>query len=232
MLLRHLVRTCALVVVTAAAAQSQTSQPIAVAADSPRWELEGDATVAEYRGRRALRLDGAAAIVKDFEMRDAVIDVDVATPASRGFFGIQFRIADDRTTAEWVYLRQHKSGLPDAVQYTPVLHTGLNWQIYNGPGFTAAVDIPKDVWFHVRVEVAGPQATLYVNDLRAPVLVMNDLKSGARKGEVALYVLSGETYFSNFEIHPTADAPWTRHEPPMPPGTLTKIGRASCRERV
>ena len=84
-------------------------------------------------------------------MRDGVIDVDVATPASRGFFGIQFRIASDGANAEWVYLRQHKSGLPDAMQYTPVLNTGLNWQIYNGPGFTGAVDIPKDVWFHLRL---------------------------------------------------------------------------------
>ena len=61
---------------------------------------------------------------KDFEMRDGVIDVDVATPAQRGFFGIQFRIANDGANGEWVYLRQHKSGHPDAMQYTPVLNTG------------------------------------------------------------------------------------------------------------
>ena len=54
-------------------------------------------------------------------MRDGVIDVDVATPASRGFFGIQFRIADDGANAEWVYLRQHKSGASrrDAVHAGP-----------------------------------------------------------------------------------------------------------------
>ena len=84
------------------------------------------------------------------------------TSAKRGFFGIQFRIADDGANGEEVYLRQHKSGLPDAMQYTPVLNTGRNWQIYNGPGFTGAVDIPKDVWFHLRLEVTGAQAKLYV----------------------------------------------------------------------
>ena len=67
-------------------------------------------------------------------MRDGIVDVDVSTPASRGFFGIQFRIAEDGANAEWVYLRQHESGQPDAMQYTPVLDTGLNWQLYNGPG--------------------------------------------------------------------------------------------------
>ena len=51
---------------------------------------------------------------------------------------------------------------------------------------------------------------------------MNDLKSGVQKGQVALYVLTGATYYSNFEVRTTPDAPWVRHEPPMPPGTLTK----------
>jgi hypothetical protein len=108
------------------------------------------------------------------------------------------------------------------MQYTPVLNTGANWQIYNGPGFTEAVDIPKDVWFHLRLEVVGAQAKLYVKDMDKPALVMNDLKSGVQKGGVALYVLTGATYFSNFEIRTTPDAPWERHLPPMPPGTLTK----------
>jgi hypothetical protein len=39
---------------------------------------------------------------------------------------------------------------------------------------------------------------------------------------VALAVLTGETYFSNFQVQTAADAPWVRHFPPMPPGTLTK----------
>jgi hypothetical protein len=108
------------------------------------------------------------------------------------------------------------------MQYTPVLNTGANWQIYNGPGFTGAVDIPKDVWFHLRLEVVGAQAKLYVKDMDKPALVMNDLKSGIQKGRVALYVLTGATYFSNFEVRTTPDAPWERHPPAMPPGTLTK----------
>ncbi|HEY0385618.1 MAG TPA: hypothetical protein VGC64_06380 [Pyrinomonadaceae bacterium] len=203
------------------ATHSQTSQTLAVPPDSPRWDLQGQAKAAEYQGRKCLLLDGGAATLKDLEMRDGVIDVDVATPASRGFFGIQFRISGD-ANAEWVYLRQHKSGYPDAMQYTPVLNTGLNWQIYNGPGFTGAVDIPKDVWFHLRLEVSGAQAKLYVKNMDKPALVMNDLKSGLERGQVALAVLTGATYFSNFEIRTTPDAPWERHLPPMPPGTLTR----------
>ena len=198
------------------------AQPLLVAPDSPRWDLQGRAEATEYLGRKALFLDGGAAALKDFVMRDGVIDVDVATPASRGFFGIQFRIDNEGDNGEWVYLRQHKSGLPDALQYTPVLNTGLNWQIYSGPGFTGAVDIPTATWFHLRLVVTGAQATLYVKDMDKPALVMDDLKSGLQKGQVALAVLIGATYFSNFEVRTTPDAAWQRRPPPMPPGTLTK----------
>ena len=201
---------------------AQTQGVLSIPPDSPRWELEGQAKPADYQGRKSLLLDGGAAVLKDFEMRDGVVDVDVSTRASRGFFGIQFRIANEGANSELVYLRQHKSGYPDAMQYTPVLNTGLNWQLYNGPGFTGAVDIPKDIWFHLRLEVAGAQARLFVKDMDKPALVMNDLKSGVQKGQVGLYVLTGATYFSNFEIHPTPDVPWERHLPSMPSGTVTR----------
>src|SRR5689334_7704015 len=201
---------------------AQAKQAESIPADSPRWDLQGQAKVTDYQNRKSLFLDGGAAILKDSHMRDAVIDVDVATPAARGFFGIQFRLTDDGANCEWVYLRQHKSGLPDAIQYTPVLNTGLNWQIYNGPGFTAAVDIPRDVWFHLRVEVAGAQAKLYVKDMDKPALVMDDLKSGVQQGRLALYVLTGATYFSNFEVHETPAVRWERHYSAMPPDTLSK----------
>jgi len=203
-------------------AQAQSLQTLSLAPDSPRWEFEGQAKPVDYQGRKALFLDGGAAVIKDFAMRDGVIDVDVATPATRGFFGLQFRLANEGANGEWVYLRQHKSGLADAMQYTPVLNTGANWQIYNGPGFTGAVDIPKDVWFHLRLEVTGAQARLFVKDMEKPALVMDDLKSGVQKGAVALHVLTGATYFSNFEVKETADSTWTRHLPSMPANTIVK----------
>ncbi len=215
----HRLASCALALLCASTAYPQT---ISVPPDSPRWDLQGRAEVADYLGRKCLLLDGGAAALKDFEMRDAVIDVDVATPAVRGFFGFQFRLADEGANGEWVYLRQHKSGYPDAMQYTPILNTGANWQIYNGEGFTGAVDIPKGEWFHLRLVVTGAQAKLYVKDMEKPALVMDDLKSGVQKGEFALHDLIGATYFSNFEIRNTPDTPWQRRMPAMPAGTLTQ----------
>ena len=220
--LKTLLMLVAAILLSSSLVRTQSSQTLSIPPDSSRWELEGQAKATEYLGRKCLYLDGGAATLKDLELRDGVIDVDIATPATRGFFGIQFRITSDGANAEWVYLRQHKSGYPDALQYTPVLNTGLNWQIYNGPGFTGAIDIPKDVWFHMRLAVSGAQAKLYVKDMDKPALIMNDLKSGVQKGQVALAVLTGATYFSNFEVRETPAARWERHYPPMPPDTLTK----------
>ncbi len=214
----------AVTLLVGSAAPSGAAETLTLAPDSPRWDLVGRAERTDHLGRRCLELNGGAAVVKHFEMRDGVIDVDVdvAGTVVRGFVGLQFRIATDGENGEWVYLRPHKSGLPDAMQYTPVLNDGANWQIYSGPGFTGAVDVPRDVWFHVRLVVTGAQAKLYVRDMDAPALVMDDLKSGVERGQVALHALAGETYFSNFEVRTTPDAPWERHLPAMPPGTLTK----------
>ncbi|HEV7396146.1 MAG TPA: hypothetical protein VGN86_06515 [Pyrinomonadaceae bacterium] len=201
---------------------AQSLQSLSLPPDSPRWDMEGQAKAAEYQGRKCLLLNGGAAVVKDLEMRDGVIDVDVATTAKRGFFGLQFRLTKEGANGEWVYLRPHKSGYPDAMQYTPILNTGANWQLYNGDGFTGSLDIPKDEWFHMRLQVTGAQAKLYVKDMEKPALVMNDLKSDVQKGLVALHVLIGTTYFSNFEFHETPAAAWERHLPPIPANTLTK----------
>ena len=208
-------------VMTLSAASARAQETLSLPADSPRWTLEGTASVVDYQGRKSILLNGGAAVVNDLVMGDGVIDVDISTPAPRGFFGVQFRIDTSGGNAEWVYLRQHKSKEPDAIQYTPVFNTGLNWQIYNGPGFTGRVEIPKDTWFHLRIELTGAQGKLYLNDTTTPILVMDDLKTGIHRGAVALAVLTGATYFSNFQVRTTPDAKWERHPPVMPAGTLT-----------
>ncbi|MFN8650271.1 MAG: hypothetical protein U0133_00015 [Gemmatimonadales bacterium] len=209
-----------LILVTPALHAQGPFTPIDIPLDSARWTLEGRAAISSYQGQRCIALNGGVAEVNGLTFRDGVIDADVVTTAARGFLGVQFRA--DSMDAEWIYLRPHHSGQPDAIQYTPVLHTGLNWQIYNGPGFTAAVDIPRDRWFHLRIAVAGAQAQLFVGDTVQPVLVMDDLKSGKQEGALALAVLTGQTCFAAIRVRPTPPAAWERHLPAMPPGTLTR----------
>ncbi len=188
--------------------------------DTLHWNLYGGATTGVFEGRQGFSITSGVAELKSVELRDGILDVDAFTNGKRAFFGFDFHI--DGENYEEVYLRAHKSGLPDAMQYTPVLRTGRNWQLFNGPGFTGAVDIPMNRWFHLRLAVAGAQAKLYVGDTLSPVLVMDDLKSGVQKGGLALYTLAGPVYFSNFRFRSTPDIQWVRHLPPMAPGTITK----------
>lgn len=198
-------------------ALTATEEAESFPADSPRWHLGPKAKVTEYLGRRCLALEEDVATLKDFEMNDGVIDVDMAGTGARGFYNIFFR-TQANGDGEDVYLRPHKTGLDDAQQYTPMFQGTAAWQIYNGPGFTAAADIPRDVWFHVRLIVAGAQAKLYVSDMAAPSLVTSDLKSGLRTGGVGFTGV----HISNVEIRRMPPAVWERHEPAMPPTTIIK----------
>src|SRR5947209_4324683 len=174
-----------------AAPRSQSQEKLAIAPDSTRWRLDGNAKVSEYLGRKCLMMDGAAAVLKDFEMRDGVLDVDVVTSAKRGFFGFDVRIDKEEANFEEIYLRPHKSGLPDAMQYTPVLNSERDWQIYNGTGFTGNVEIPKGEWFHLRLELAGAQGKLFVGDMEKPALAISDFKSGVKGEGRQLFNLTG-----------------------------------------
>lgn len=186
-------------------------------ADSPRWQLGLKAKITDYLGRRCLALEDDVVTLKDFEMTDGVIDLDMAGTGARGFYNIFFR-TQANGDGESVYLRPHKTGLDDAQQYSPLFQSAGAWQIYNGPGFTAAVDIPRDVWFHVRLVIAGAQAKLYISGMAEPSLVMNDLKSGMRNGGVGFTGV----HVSNVEIRRMSPAVWEHHEPAMPPTTITR----------
>jgi hypothetical protein len=185
--------------------------------DSPRWQLGPKATVADYLGRRCFDLDDDVATLKDFEMTDGTIDVDMAGTGARAFYNILFRIRANGD-GETVYLRPHKTGLDDAQQYTPLFQGVAAWQIYNGPGFTAPVDIPRNEWFHVRLVVSGAQAKLYVSDMTKPSLVISDLKSGRHTGGVAFTGV----HISDVQIRQMRPAAWERHEPATPPSTITE----------
>lgn len=196
-----------------------------VAFESDRWVLTGEgARREEHLGRKSLFLAGGAfAHLKDAEFEDGVIEVDVSASQPRAFLGVAFRFLS-RDEHEMFYLRPQKSGLADATQYTPAFNAAHPWQLYSGPGFTAAVEIPRGRWLRVRVEIEGLRGRVYLDNAPAPALVIEDLKRGYGKGSLALWGSAMGGHFSDFRF--TAARPSSERTPPKaaPParGTLTK----------
>lgn len=195
----------------------------AVPFDTERWSFDAErGAVVTHLGRRSLRLQNTSATLKGVTMQDGTIEVDVSMPSVRGFAYIQFR-KQDEANGEIFYVRMHKSGNPDALQYAPRDNGVTAWQLYHGEGYTAPATFSKDAWTHVRLEVAGSQARVFIGDAADPVMVVPELKRGDRTGGVGLLgTIAEEVYFSNFRFTPApSPAPWG--EPgAAAPGVITR----------
>src|SRR5262249_16584579 len=187
--------------------------------------------VTTYRGRRAVHLlnNGSSiakgnasggesvAIVKGLDFKDGAIEADlVALPRkgapvdTRGFVGIAFRVQENGERFEAIYLRFTNGRAEDqlrrnhATQYVSEPEYPWFRLRKENPGvYESYVDIEPEAWTHLRVEVAGTKARLYVNHGAQPCLIVNDLKLGETHGGVALWDGSDtEAYFSNLRIEP------------------------------
>jgi hypothetical protein len=176
----------------------------------PAWELSGEGSRIEtHLGRRAIRLRNGFATRHDVVFEDGTIEFDLDLMPHRTFVYLQFRMQSD-TAFEGVYLRAHKNELPDALQYEPVWNGEGSWQLFHGPGATAPAVFVYRQWMHVRLEVSGQRAALFVGTSRTPALVMA-LQRHAAPGYLALRAFTppgsspeGEVAasFSNVTVRP------------------------------
>ncbi len=183
-----------------------------------------------YLRRKALKVTtleqdkdgGGFALLRGSDFQDGAIDVDLAVkittpPGVRmpGFVGLAFRMSPDGTTFEDVYLRP-KNALADdqamrnhAVQYCAEPDYGWyrlrrEWPFV----YESWADLAPETWMHMRIEVAGRTARVFLNGSSKPALVVDGLKSPNLHGGVALWAYAGEeSYFSNLRITPSAPLP-------------------------
>jgi sugar lactone lactonase YvrE len=188
-------RTAILMILALAAGGASAGEMVTVPVDSDQWTLAGG-RVMDHLDRMAL---AGGASLDGVVFTDGTIEVDVAVTGSTSYPGIDFRIQPDGD-AEHIYLRPHRiARYGDGVQYTPKFNGVSCWQLYNGDGATAGVDIPAGEWFTLRLEVAGDRARVFVNDLEHPVLLIEDLRQDGSPGAVSLSgPPDGSAFFSNF----------------------------------
>ncbi|MFC2160602.1 SMP-30/gluconolactonase/LRE family protein [Acidobacteriota bacterium] len=188
-----------------------------VSFDSERWTLYSAETV-DYLDKKAFR---GAAILKDVEFTNGVIEVDIAFQGSRCFAGLMFRMNSEADYEE-IYLRPHQTNTPDAFQYSPVFNGLSGWQLYNGPGFTGAVNIPYEQWIHVKMEISGTQARVFIGASERPAIMINDLKHGNSTGWIGVKgPNNGIAHFANFSYRHDETLKFDSPPPvPVPSGLL------------
>lgn len=182
-------------------------RPLPFTAD---WTLRNQVTPETVMGVPALTFRTGAAYFHGVAFRDGTITFDVATTPRRAFIGLRFRAASEDRFEE-VYFRPHKSGLPDAVQYAPAFAGGRSqWQLYHGPGETAAATFAHDGWLAVRVVVKDRRAAVFLGGATEPVLVVDRLAHEPAAGFIGFWsfdngeVAPGEqtTSVANVVVHP------------------------------
>lgn len=209
----------------------------------PAWVFNGDARAGSWQGRPALLLRTGNALRPDVEFSDGTVEFDMLPTDRRAFLGLDFRVPEGRRGhREDVYLRLHKSKLPDALQYTPYYHGRGQWQLYHDRWATAAAPFVAGEWQHVRVEVAGERAALFVGDVHDPQLVVDRLRTGRTSGFLGFWAnFPGATeddpytaIVRNVVVRPRRTSyDFSPVQPePSPPGTITRwsISQAFVRE--
>jgi hypothetical protein len=201
-----------------------------IAADSESWRFSNDqAGIAEFAGRSAIRIRNGAAFLDDIDLENGQIEFDVYVTGERSFVYLSFR-GQSEFEYEDLYLRPHKSGLPDAVQYAPVYQGRSAWQLYHGERGTAAAVIPRGEWVTVRLELSGPSARVWVGDPDEPVMEVSELGRPPAGGWIAFrgFVPGAgpdgyAAYFSNLTVTHAGDDSDARAEPPpLPDGQVTE----------
>ena len=144
----------------------------------------GEVAIDSRGDTEELVLTRAAVLLGGAELSEGVIEFDVAFDATRGFGGLMWHVGDDPGDYEYFYLRKHKSGLPDAGQYTPARGGLTSWQIYSDTNAMAPLAFTYDGWNRIRFVIADDKADIYFNGSPMPVLHIPDLATDRGNGGV------------------------------------------------
>lgn len=221
--MRHLITLFSCVILTLTASAAATSRRIAIESNEGLELVRVAAKRVDYKGQKALQLVGVSdgtdgdqvALVKDLDFKDGTIEVDLAgvpgpaaSDTARGFVGVAFRAAPHATAIDCFYLRPTNGRADDqlrrnhSTQY--ISHPSYPWERLRSetPGvYESYVDLETGAWTHMKIEVSGARARLFVNGAAQPALIVNDIKRGVTSGAVGLWIGPGtEAYFRNLLI--------------------------------
>jgi hypothetical protein len=154
--------------------------------------------------------------IKDIDFKNGVVEVKVLSrlitnaPAfARGFIGIAFRIGKKNEQFESIYIRPTNGRADDqirrnhSIQYFAFPDYRFDKLRKTEPEkYESYADMGLNEWITMRIEVKDAKAKLFLNNLKQPSLIVNDLKLGAETaGSIGLWVGNWtEGYFKDLMV--------------------------------
>lgn len=131
-----------------------------------------------------------------------------APPFARGFIGLAYRINDDNSAYESIYIRPTNGRAEDqfrrnhSVQYYAYPDYKFDRLRAESKGeYETYSDIGLDEWITVRIEFSGKSAKLYLNDQKSPSFIVNEMLGSTATGSVGLWIDIGtEGFFKDLKI--------------------------------
>jgi hypothetical protein len=172
-------------------------------------KLEADTTIKATDEATIVKL-------KSFDFKNGTIEVKVLSrlmknaPAfARGFIGLAFRIGEKNEKFESIYIRPTNGRVDDqirrnrSIQYFAFPDYRFDKLRKTDPEkYESYTDMGLNEWIIMRIEVAGAQAKLFLNNSKQPSLVVNDLKLGTdNAGSIGLWIGNWtEGYFKDLKV--------------------------------
>ncbi len=155
--------------------------------------------------------------IQGTDFKDGTIEVKVlsrlladAPDFARGFIGIAFRINNENSAFESIYVRPTNGRSDDikrrnhATQYFSYPDFKFDRLRSEFPGrYESPADIGLNEWIQLKIVVTGQRASLFINNADTPALIVDDLKRGAdTTGAIGLWVDVGtDGYFSDLRVY-------------------------------
>ena len=184
----------ALLATTCAAAQTT-----GIDMSPERWEAPASTVFEREEGfpNGKMTLKEGIASAKDVDFSSGTVEFDIKA-LDFADTGIQFR-RKDAGTAEFVYLRADPDcpAANDCIQYAPITHGLMQWDIYHG--FQGPAPVSEKGWNHVRIVLAGSRMRVFVNREAVPSLEVDRLQGLSDHGGIAL---KGPAVYANLRLKP------------------------------
>ncbi|QEY14042.1 hypothetical protein [Cellvibrio sp. KY-YJ-3] len=155
--------------------------------------------------------------IQGTDFKDGTIEVKVlsrlladAPDFARGFIGIAFRINNENSAFESIYVRPTNGRSDDikrrnhATQYFSYPDFKFDRLRSEFPGrYESPADIGLNEWIQLKIVATGQRASLFINNADTPALIVDELKRGAdTTGAIGLWVDVGtDGYFSDLRVY-------------------------------